>query len=623
MESKPPASPEQSSEPNLEQQIARLTQRVYRLESALRAHGIPFDEPAPQPASPLAPEPAAVQAMPPLSVAQVSAKDTSLESRIGSQWFNRIGILAVLIGMAWFLKFAIDNHWIGPAGRVLIGIIAGAGLVAWSERFRSHGFPAFSWSLKAMGSGILYLSLWAAFSLYHLIPSSAAFAAMVAVTAFNGFMSWAQNSELLAFYAIVGGYATPLLLSTGHNREVTLFTYLLLLSLAAVVLVALRPWSRLLIGGFLGTVFFFTGWSLRSYSSAEFVATVFFLAVFFLLFAFAPHFVRLSQHNSNDTLATRDAFAVLILPFVNAALGFGGFYLLSDSVKASAAAPWIALAFAAFYLLLLRVPFLGGRASSAMVKPLDLVIAVIFIILAIPLQTHGRWLTIGWLVEGAALLWLTRIVPQRMLRGLALIALALGLAALLVINPTTSPTLFFNQRFATYLAAIAVFAFTAWLASRSDEPDGPPFPVTWRVTAAIAALTVSVLILIAVSLEIHSYWSHRMPNQGFAYIRDYGIYEQFTYSAFFMLFGAVLLVLGFVRRSAFLRWQALVVLAASIAKVFIIDVSRLSQGYRILSFLGLGALLLAVSFAYQRDWLNLRPNINKGPGIGKDAHRMQ
>ncbi len=70
------------------------------------------------------------------------------------------------------------------------------------------------------------------------------------------------------------------------------------------------------------------------------------------------------------------------------------------------------------------------------------------------------------------------------------------------------------------------------------------------------------------------------------------MYAQFTYSAFFMLFGAMLLTLGFWRRAAFLRWQALVLLAVSIGKVFTVDVSELSQGYRILSFLGLGALLL-------------------------------
>jgi uncharacterized membrane protein len=97
------------------------------------------------------------------------------------------------------------------------------------------------------------------------------------------------------------------------------------------------------------------------------------------------------------------------------------------------------------------------------------------------------------------------------------------------------------------------------------------------------------------------------------------MYAQFSYSAWFMLFGAILLAVGFWRRSAFLRWQGLVLLAVSVGKVFLVDMSELSQGYRILSFLGLGALLLAVSFVYQRDWLNLRGAKSEDKQEGQSA----
>jgi uncharacterized membrane protein len=193
-----------------------------------------------------------------------------------------------------------------------------------------------------------------------------------------------------------------------------------------------------------------------------------------------------------------------------------------------------------------------------------------------------------------------------MLRAFALIALALGLCALLVINPPASTTILFNQRFGTYLAGIAVFAFVALLAARSHQADGTEFPISWKAIAALSILIVNALILISIGLEIHNYWWTLRYSGNDSLVHDYRMYAQFTYSAFFMLFGAVLLLVGFLKRSAFFRWQALVLLALSIGKVFTIDVSQLSQGYRILSFLGLGALLLAVSFAYQRDWLDLR-----------------
>jgi uncharacterized membrane protein len=162
--------------------------------------------------------------------------DGSLENRIGAQLFSRIGIVALLIATTLFLKWAIDNHYIGPIGRILAGLIAGAGVIVWSERFRRQNFLAFSYALKAIGSGALYLSLWAAFQLYHLLPATVALGAMILITAWNAYMAWSQNSEILAAYALAGGYATPLLLSTGGNHEIFLFTYILAIDVATVVL---------------------------------------------------------------------------------------------------------------------------------------------------------------------------------------------------------------------------------------------------------------------------------------------------------------------------------------------------------------------------------------------------
>jgi uncharacterized membrane protein len=624
-----------NAQSSVEQQLAELRERVTHLERTLAERGTApaRQEPAARaiqpvtmaapPASALPPMTASTQseaeasAPPPrpqqahaprfASIEPEGAAQPSLESRIGSQWFNRIGILAVLIGVAWFLKLAFDNHWIGAAGRVLIGLLAGASLIAWSERFRKHAYVRFSWSLKAIGTGVLYLSLWAAFSLYHLIPSTAAFAAMIVVTAFNGFLAWIQDAELLALYAIVGGLSTPALLSTGENHEVALFTYLLLLNVAVLVLVALRPWSRLLCGAFFGTVVYFAMWAAEFYSNDEFGTTAFFLACYFLIFALAPRLVRLRNDEAASPSAW-DNLAVIAVPVANAALGFLGFYMMLEHAGSTAAEPWVAVAFAAFYLGLLWLPRVGIlRDSPAPLAPLHLTTAVVFLTMAIPLKAHGRWLTIGWLVEGGALVWAARRIGSHLLRVLAILCLAMGLVVLVIQNPTASTTPVFNERFATYFVGIAVCGFVAWLAFQAvHDAEESSWTPTWEALAVSSALAVNALILLAVGWEIHSYWWYLQYRGDWHLEHDYRMYAQFTYSAFFMAFGAALLALGFWRRSAFLRWQALVLLAASIGKVFIVDVSELAQGYRILSFLGLGALLLSVSFIYQKDWLNLR-----------------
>lgn len=605
---------------SLEDQVRALTTRVWRLEQALQSHGIALPQASPLPTAaavagpppaPAAPPPlaAAPPAIPPPSLAsfdRVAARPAvSLESRIGSRWFNRLGILAVLISVAWFLKLAFDNHWIGPLGRVLIGLLAGAALIAWSERFQRKGYAPFAYSLKAIGTGSLYLSLWAAFSLYQLMPAWAAFAAMIVVTAFNGFVSWIQDAELLALYAIAGGLSTPLLVSTGGNHEITLFTYLFLLDLAVLILVVLRPWSRLLFAAFLGTVVFIAGWWGGFYTQDQAVWTALFITLFFLTFASAPRIARIPL--LDDQSSAWDKLALVLLPICNAGLGFVAYYALLTPNAHIWLAPWIAVAFAAFYLMLTRLPSRGLlRSNPALLSALHLGAAVVFLTLAIPLKTQGRWLTIGWLVESAALLWVSSRVRLLMLRAFALLCMVLGVAALLLVNPPAALTPVFNQRFATYLAAIAVFAFVAWLALHSRDEQQPNPVLRWANLAAMAVLAVNALILLALGGEIHSYWWSLRGHGNWRLFREYRMYAQFSYSAFFMAFGAALLAIGFWRRSAFLRWQALVLLAVSIAKVFLFDAAALNRGYRILSFFALGALLLAVSYVYQRDWLNLR-----------------
>jgi uncharacterized membrane protein len=589
----PPATAAFSPPPEVE--APRFVERA--------ASPAPSAAPAPAPAAPAAP------IAPPLfaSIEPAKAVDSpSLESRIGSQWFNRIGILAVLIGVAWFLKLAFDNHWIGPIGRVFSGLLAGVALIVWSERFQKRGFAAFSYSLKAIGSGTLYLSLWAAYQEYALVPAGVAFAAMIAVTAFNGLLAWAQDSELLALYAIAGGLITPVLVSTGGNHEITLFSYLLVLDFAVLVLVALRPWSRLLFVASAGTVIFVLGWWFTFYSQWQATRTALFLCCFFLISSLAPRLVHAPLDESGG-MRGWDALALVVLPVASAALSFLGFYCLLSPAVVDWAAPWIAVAFAAYYLLLMRLPERGVlRAGPAMLPSLHLAMAIAFLVMAVPLKTQGRGMTIGWLLEGGVLLWLAVRVRSLLVRAFALICLVLGLGALVAVNPSAATRPFLNERFATYCVAIAVFAFVVWLAKNTRDEETPAAVMHWPNLAAAGVLVVNALALLAISWEIHSFWWYLCWRGDYQLFANYEMYAQFTYSAFFMLYGAALLTVGFLRRSAFLRWQALVLLAATIAKVFLIDISQLSQGFRILSFIGLGVLLLAVSFVYQRDWLNLR-----------------
>src|SRR6266852_5032733 len=290
----------------LKAQVAALTARVYLLERKsglapeMPRQAVPAAQqqpPAPPPPGTMLEAPSAqIVHGPPPPPPQMpkpqpglhygsTKEDTDLEKKIGQYWLNRIGIVAMLIGVSYFLKYAFENNWIGPGGRIVIGLLAGIGLVLWSERFRNRGYATFSYSLKAVGIGTLYLSLWGAFQIYDLIPAAAAFVAMATVTAATIALALSQDAELLASFALVGGFSTPVLLSTGQNHEAVLFSYVALLDLAIFATAIFKPWRRLLWGSFVGTIVLYLGWYSEYYSRDQRTLTVLFASLFAAIFA--------------------------------------------------------------------------------------------------------------------------------------------------------------------------------------------------------------------------------------------------------------------------------------------------------------------------------------------------
>lgn len=620
----------------LEAQLAAVTARVFQLEREVAAlRGAPrsrIDEvtgsatgatsgpaaggpspatyPAALPREPLVMRPAARRVQP------------GLEARVGSQWFNRIGIIAVLIGMALFLKLAFDNHWIGAAARIVIGLLSGVALIAWSERFRAKGYAGFSYSLKALGSGVLYLSLWAAFSMYHLVAAGLAFAGMVLVTVANAWVAWRQSAELLAVYAIVGAFLTPLLLSTGNNEEAFLFSYLLLMNGATTALLLAKGWDRLLGLSFVGTAAFFWGWYWEYYTPAAFGETAILLSLFFLVFAAAT----VLAGRGRVAAAHGDRVRILVSAG-NAALGFLGFYAMLAQVNGarSVATAWCATGFGAFYLGVRRAmnsaPLAGARLGA--LADVQLAIAAVFFTVAVPLGVHGNWVTVAWMAEGAAVVWLSTRMRTVLMQFAAAGAFVLGLWSLAMDATISQTQVLWNTRFLTFalsIAAIGVACVLAQRAGRSGEP-GPLLP--WVLIAETGGVIVNALAVVAVLLEIATYWTTRplaaaSGSETYASMTaDRQMAQGFSYSAWLLIAGAALLAVGFRRRSAGLRWQGLVLLAMTILKVFVWDTSNLSHGYRSVSFLALGGLLLAVSFAYQRDWLHLRA----ATAAGRDGAR--
>jgi len=431
-------------------------------------------------------------------------------------------------------------------------------------------------------------------------------------------MAWTQDAEILAAFALIGGFSTPMLLSTGQNREVALFAYVVVLDLGALALVILKPWRRLLILSYFGTLGLYAGWYSSFYEVTQVRMTVGFATLFFAIFAVAP---LLAQPAAKGWMS--DSVPPLVA-VVNAAGYFLQIYIIFKEIGTKDTA-WFALALAALYIFLSRqTPARASRPEAAKtVDLLHLALAIGFITVAIPIRLDAHWVTMGWFVETAVLLWVAERLHSELLNLFAVGALVLGVGRLLLIDNFYITRPIFNNRMATYAVAIAVLGAVAWYGSRRKDETG-------GTVAAMSVVALNLLALIALSREVADYYSQQLASlrpgvpwnvqwdpSAWTDWHHVKIARDFTYSALWMAYGAMLMVVGFWRRSAFVRWQALVLIAFTIGKVFLYDVSELDRGYRIVSFIVLGALLLAISFVYQRDWLRLSVRNNSAAGSGE------
>ena len=500
----------------LEQQIAALTQRIFRLEQALKLQ--PAAPPPVVQAAPVATTPSAPAAAAPVTARPAAAAPPKpprdLESRIGSHWLNRIGIVAALIGASLLLKYSWDNHWIGPLGIVAIEMLAGIGFVLWSEWFRKKEYVYFSYGIKAIGVIFMYFSLFAGFHYYHLkyLTAPVALLGMVAITAAIAIIALRQEAQIVALFAIIGGFATPILLSTGENKEIALFAYVAVLDVATLALVALRPWRLLLVGSFIGTLVLYIGWYASYYSDDQLTPTLAFATIFFLLFAVVPMVSRETWLRKE----MKPHATVVFLPFLNAvAYFFQLFAMLNDTPRHQSFLAYIAVAVAAFYILLARLIRGEGEelGQQKLVRLLQVAIGVAFLTIAVPLKLSSHWITVGWLVESGVLIWLGWRNSVNIVKYFGVVALALGVVRLLVLDDFTTTRLLFNARFGLYLLAIAILAGIVYFGVRSGAQ---------RTAMAIAVVAINLLALWGMNLEIVDHFGRLMDEMGQAYARHSG-----------------------------------------------------------------------------------------------------
>ena len=512
----------------------------------------------------------------------VPAPETDFETIFAGRWMFYVGILALAVAVTFFLKYSFDNDWIGPTGRVALGLLAGSAMFPLSNWILNRGYRYFSEGIAGLGAAILYLSIWAGWHYYLLFAQNTAFALMIVVTAAILIVAIGRNSERIALLALVGGAITPILVSTGHNEEVSLFTYLAILTAGMLAVAWKRNWKSLPPVLFAATIIYFWGWYTAFYKDDELATTIIFSSLFFVLFGALPA-IR----------STRDGeLALLEIALV---LGNAFQYLIALRLMLWPEYRWGltigVLALAAAHLMAERALPPKKGTTTRVARILYAGLALTFVTVAIPIRLDGHWITIAFAAEGALLIWSGLRIASAPLRlaGFGMFVLV-GIRLVYVTIPA-EPVFLLNARFLTYCFCAAAF-LAAFLFARRSTVE-----LEAGETRAYYALSLAAnfVFFFALSSEVWNLYG-RMPSLGI----DRDLAQQLALSVLWLCYAMALIVAGAMWKSASVRWQGLALLGVTVIKVFLFDLSFLTRFYRIISFFILGLVLLVVSFFYQR-----------------------
>lgn len=589
--------------------LQELTNRVYQLErqvarlAAIKSEGAdrepspmttplrieipPSFEPKTPPASaaappPLPPRPSVSPSplLPGIPLSQ-KASPVDMESLIGGRWFYLIGIVALLIAISLGVKYAFDNKWIGPTGRVAIGILLGALMLPWSQWLLGRGYRYFSEGIAALGEATLFVSVWAGCQYYTLYSRDVGFVAMIAITAVMAVIAIGRDSQRIAVMSLLGGLLAPILASSGKDEQVVLFTYLLFLGAGALVIAAKKEWRALPLIGFIGTHIYFWGWySEFFHRTSPLERTVLFASLFFFLYGALPILTAMRGLR----LGELDIFLVLANEF---AYSGALFVLLWPDDKWPLTLLFVALG--AAHVAIARLLPAPKAGESGLARLLYAGLALTYLTLAVPVRLEGKWITLAFAVEGAILVWTGFRATSGFLRQSGYLLLAIS-ALRLLIFPPEGGTFLFNPRFVAYLVMIACFGIALWSArSHTSSVAGQE-----RIEIGIFAIAINIYALIALSGEFWDYFGRAST------LTEATLAQHLALTVLWTAYASALLFLGIQKGSGLLRWQSLALFGLAVGKVFLYDLGFLDRGYRIFSFFVLGAVLLAVSFLYQR-----------------------
>ena len=434
-------------------------------------------------------------------IEEYATSETNFEKYIGENLFGKIGILIFIIGIGFFVKYAIDQNWINETARTLMGYAVGAGMLVLAERLHKR-YHTFSSLLAGGAFGIYYLITAIAFHYYALFSHTIAFVILCVTTIFMSAVSVLYDRKELAVTALVGGFIAPFIISTDSSSIISLQIYITILNIGMFCLAMYKKWAILPMVSFAFTYIILWGTTaLGSFSDSEAVTTYptlfAFATLFYVIFLLPVVFILRTQYGENTRLGllgiiTANSFMYLIY----------GDFLLQHFEASSDTTAYLAFFIAAVNLVIHL--YLRFRVEGQdTLRNLMLGLAVTFASMGIPILFSAANVLMVWAAESVLLLWLFTKEKNRIYELASAVLLLLTLGALAYYRTTdtfihdTGDSLFFNGAFfVTTFVSIAYYVVAVIMQFNKELFSDTKRLIAYTPCNAIAyALGFSILFL--------------------------------------------------------------------------------------------------------------------------------
>lgn len=427
-----------------------------------------------------------------------------------------LGIFTLVLGIGYFVKYAIDKNWIGETARTLIGFGAGAGIMLTGHLLKKN-YAVFASIITGGGIAVLYFTTTIAFREYHLVSQNTAFAITSLITLLSILLSYRYNSEILIIFSMIGGFSAPLMISTGQSNYPFLFTYLSLLNTGMLAVVFLKHWKSVGWTAYIFTSLYLFYWTT---DHPELLSIVFYMISYIIFYIFA-----LQEYLKKNMLAVS---GILMLVLINFSSLTGLIYIFNELHYEPAII--FPIVFALLNGILLFREY--GKRSFGTAYSVFAGITISLITLAVAIQFKTHLITSVWAIEATLLLFIWKKTGHRIFKTCFYILFPLVIIAQITTwtayfnNSTMS--IVFNPVFLTSLVTVASTIVNLFLLKNTRQ-EGKQAD---RFFENVFALTSYGIIYIALLLEI----TYHMSDMPWAAITSTGLLFSIYYIFILLLF---------------------------------------------------------------------------------------